>query len=161
MGQGRAMTKEQQAWRRRYNRYLAGTEWQRTRARALRRDGHRCTRCGRNGDRGNPLQANHKSYQVYNRTGRTLSRDLETLCRRCHERATGRRFSDGYRGGHVGAKPLVRRRKLLRWVIITAIGLGSYAICSEPSGLWWSCGVSAILGVGEGKLRLDPIRPRI
>jgi 5-methylcytosine-specific restriction endonuclease McrA len=53
------MTKEQRMWWRRYNRYLASTEWQRIRARALRHDGHRCTRCGRKGSLGNPLQANH------------------------------------------------------------------------------------------------------
>jgi 5-methylcytosine-specific restriction endonuclease McrA len=94
----------------------------------LRRDGHRCISCGRKGGRGNPLQANHLSYKAYNRTGKTPLRDLEILCRRCHERATGRRFPDGYRGVRVAAKRLVRRRKLLRWVIITAIGLGSYAI---------------------------------
>jgi hypothetical protein len=35
------MTKEQRAWWRRYNRDLASAEWQRCRAHALRRDGHR------------------------------------------------------------------------------------------------------------------------
>jgi 5-methylcytosine-specific restriction endonuclease McrA len=71
------MTKEQQAWWRRYNRYLASAEWQRIRARAVRRDGHRCTRCRRKGSRGNPLQANHLSYKAYNRIGKTPRRDLE------------------------------------------------------------------------------------
>jgi len=86
------------SWWRRYEAYLAGAEWQRIRARALRRDGHRCTRCGRKRSWSNPLQANHKSYRAYNATGKTPLRDLETLCRRCHERATGRRFPDGYQG---------------------------------------------------------------
>ena len=85
-------------------------------------------RCGRKGSRGNPLQANHRSYKAYNRTGKTPLRDLEILCRLCHERATGRRFPDGYRGVRLEAKPLARGRQLVRWVIITAIGLGSYAI---------------------------------
>ena len=42
--------------------------------------------------------------------------------------ATGRRFPDGYREVRVGTKRLARKRKLLRQVIITAIGLGSYTI---------------------------------
>jgi hypothetical protein len=45
----------------------------------------------------NPLHANYKSYQAYNRTGRTPLDDIITLCRRCHERSHGRKFKWRYR----------------------------------------------------------------
>jgi 5-methylcytosine-specific restriction endonuclease McrA len=65
----------------------------------------------------NPLQANHLSYAVYNATGRTPLSDLEILCRRCHEKVTGRRSK----------KRNQCTRQLLGWLIILAAIL-AYAI---------------------------------
>ncbi len=104
-------------WWRKYDRYLNSREWRRTRKAVLKRDRYRCQRCGRKGSRYNPLQANHLSYAVYNATGRTPIDDLETLCRRCHETYTGRRFKIRYR----------RANNLLGWVIII-VALLAYAI---------------------------------
>jgi 5-methylcytosine-specific restriction endonuclease McrA len=111
------MTGSQRRWWRKYNRYLNSRDWQRTRKAALKRDRYRCQKCGTRGDRRNPLQANHLSYKAYNATGRTPLGDLETLCRRCHQKVTGRRFKKR-RGGN----------QFLRWVIITAIALLIYAL---------------------------------
>jgi 5-methylcytosine-specific restriction endonuclease McrA len=79
-------------WWKKYNRYLNRRDWQHTRKAALKRDRYRCRRCGTRGNPRNPLQANHLSYAVYNATGHTPLADLETLCRRCHQKLTGRRF---------------------------------------------------------------------
>jgi len=82
-------------WWRRYEAYLASAEWQRTRDRAMRHDGRRCTRCGHPGSGANPLQAAHVSYRAYNATGRMPLPDVRILCRDCHERVDGWRFPDG------------------------------------------------------------------
>jgi 5-methylcytosine-specific restriction endonuclease McrA len=105
-------------WWRQYDRYLNSRDWQRTRKAVLKRDGYRCRRCGTRGSRRNPLQANHLSYAIYNATGRTPLRDLETLCRRCHQSVTGRRFKNHY-----------RRRTKERWVwLIIIAALLAYAL---------------------------------
>jgi 5-methylcytosine-specific restriction enzyme A len=105
-------------WWRKYDRYLNNRDWRRTRKAALKRDGYRCQQCGRRGSRRNPLQADHRSYAAYNATGRTPIEDLKTLCKRCHQRKTGRRFKNDYR----------RANGLLGWVIIIAIALLVYAL---------------------------------
>jgi hypothetical protein len=79
------MTADDRAWGNRYDRYLRSEGWQLVREAALRRDGYRCRRCGVRGSPFNPLQAGHLSYAAYNRTGRTPTGDLQTLCRHCHQ----------------------------------------------------------------------------
>jgi 5-methylcytosine-specific restriction endonuclease McrA len=110
------MSRSGRSWWRKYNRYLNSRDWQRTRQAALKRDRYRCRKCGTRGNRHNPLQANHLSYHSYNATGRTPLRDLETLCRRCHQKVTGRWLK--HRPGN----------QFLRWVIIISIALLVYAL---------------------------------
>ena len=86
------MTHAERRWWNRYDRYLRSEGWQLTREAAFRRDGYRCRRCGFRGSPLNPLQADHLSYTNYNRTGRTPVDDLQTLCRKCHQVVSGRRF---------------------------------------------------------------------
>jgi len=107
-------------WWRKYNRYLDSRDWQRTRKAALKRDRYRCQRCGTRGSRRNPLQANHLSYEIYNATGRTPLADLETLCKSCHEKVTGRRFKNY---GQYGLGD-----QILGWIIIIAIALAIYSL---------------------------------
>ena len=88
------MTREEREWWRKYNRYLNSYDWQRTRKAALKRDGNRCVDCGTRGSWSNPLQADHLSYAAYNATGHTPLDDLQTLCRSCHQKVTGREFGE-------------------------------------------------------------------
>jgi 5-methylcytosine-specific restriction endonuclease McrA len=104
-------------WWKQYNRYLKSRDWQRTRKAALKRDRYRCQQCGTRGSSRNPLQANHLSYDVYNATGRTPLDDLETLCRRCHQKVTSHRFKEHGQG-----------IQILGWIIIIAIALAVYAL---------------------------------
>jgi HNH endonuclease len=80
------------AWWNRYNRYLRSQGWELTREACFRRDGYQCRHCGLRGSPLNPLQADHLSYDAYNRTGRTPVDDLQTLCRHCHQAVSRRRF---------------------------------------------------------------------
>jgi 5-methylcytosine-specific restriction endonuclease McrA len=103
-------------WWREYQRYLASRKWRAVRQAALRRDRYRCQRCGTRGSRGNPLQADHISYDTYNAFGYTRLKDLRTLCKRCHEKKTGRRF--GY-----GDRRSFRRfvDQIVGWIVIATI----------------------------------------
>lgn len=112
------MTLDERRWWRKYNRYLNSRDWQRTRKATLKRDGYRCQRCGKRGNRRNPLQADHQSYDAYNTTGHTPIGDLQTLCKRCHEIKTGRKFRD-YSNRRV--------HQLVGWIVILAAIL-AYAI---------------------------------
>jgi hypothetical protein len=47
---------------------------------AFRSDGYRCRQCGLQGSPRNPLQADHLTYENYNRIGRAPVGDLQTLC---------------------------------------------------------------------------------
>jgi 5-methylcytosine-specific restriction endonuclease McrA len=71
-----------------YNRYLKSPSWARTRKAALRRSWHRCSRCWTRGNRFNPLQAHHISYDRYNASGSTPVEDVQVLCYRCHRKVT-------------------------------------------------------------------------
>lgn len=65
---------------REYLDYLASAQWRAMRQRVLIRDKYACVRCGhvsRNND------VHHKTYARFKRE---LTKDLETLCRDCHER---------------------------------------------------------------------------
>lgn len=58
-------------------------DWPRTRARVLRRDGHRCVRCG--------ARATHVDHRVPGHLGGTDDdSNLEALCPPCHATKTGR-----------------------------------------------------------------------
>jgi hypothetical protein len=62
-----------------YESYLKTPEWFAIRQMALDRDGNKCTECGST-DR---LQAHHLTYT---RRGHEKLKDLQTLCRTCHEK---------------------------------------------------------------------------
>ena len=74
-----AMTSADRQWWRRYDRYLNSQGWKLTREACLRRDGYRCRRCGLAGLPSNPLQADHLTYENYNRTGQTPRRSPHAL----------------------------------------------------------------------------------
>src|ERR1700761_8045838 len=88
------MTSADRQWWRRYDRYLNSQGWKLTHEACFRRDGYRCRRCGLAGLPSNPLQADHLTYENYNRFGQTPVGDLRTLCRHCHEITTGQKFPD-------------------------------------------------------------------
>jgi HNH endonuclease len=113
-------------WWKKYNRYLNSRDWQRTRKAALKRDRYRCRRCGTGGSPRNPLQANHLSYDVYNANGRTPLADLETLCRRCHQKLTGRRFKNRHQ----------RSQQPLGWIILLAAILAYTIIRGKIDASW-------------------------
>ncbi len=56
--------------------YLQSSTWKDIRLRILQRDGYKCCRCGQSGN-----EVHHKTYE---RWGRELDSDLETLCSACH-----------------------------------------------------------------------------
>ena len=64
--------------------FMASPQWARQRARVLRRDGHRCTRCGGRGG----LEAHHTFYATP--IGATPDWAIVTLCAAHHAAAHGR-----------------------------------------------------------------------
>lgn len=74
--------------------YYKSLEWQKKRAFALNRVGHRCERCGYSGI----LQVHHLTYNnLYNEK----PQDLEVLCKECHkdadiERSDETRYERGF-----------------------------------------------------------------
>lgn len=69
--------------KREYQVYLTTDHWKQLRESVLRRDGYRCTRCPSQFY----LQAHHKFYR--SRFEDSITDDLVTLCRPCHEREHG------------------------------------------------------------------------
>lgn len=65
-----------------YHEYLRSTVWKKKRQRVLKRDRHRCTRCGSTKN----LQVHHLTYD---RIFRERLSDLTTLCAKCHMREHG------------------------------------------------------------------------
>jgi 5-methylcytosine-specific restriction endonuclease McrA len=74
------MTSANRQWWNRYSRYLNSEGWELTREACLKRDSYRCRQCGLQGSPRNPLQADHLTYENYNRIGRAPVGDLQTLC---------------------------------------------------------------------------------
>jgi hypothetical protein len=71
-----------------YAKYLNSDAWLKDkRPKILKRDKHRCTKCGSYGSLKSPLQVHHKSYK---RVGFESEENLTTLCRACHQRHHGR-----------------------------------------------------------------------
>ena len=66
-----------------YEDYLKTDHWQRTRRRAIQRQGGQCQLCRSTEN----LVVHHLSYE---RKGQELPSDLEVLCARCHRRIHGR-----------------------------------------------------------------------
>ncbi len=67
-----------------YDEYLRTEWWQRLRIAALKRANYRCFNGARH--RG-PLNVHHLTYE---RLGTELDRDLQVLCRKCHEAVHGK-----------------------------------------------------------------------
>ena len=65
-----------------YHAYLNSRKWKRLRAKVLKRDHYRCTRCGYP----KRLQVHHLTYD---RIFHERLSDLVTLCARCHMREHG------------------------------------------------------------------------
>ena len=61
-----------------YFEYLRTPHWQRVRADALKRHGHRCAVCDSKG----PLEVHHRTYV---RKGHELPNDVIALCNPCHD----------------------------------------------------------------------------
>jgi len=61
-----------------YDRHLQSKTWKRKAKAARRRAGWRCERCGES----RPLDVHHKTYARFKKE---LAKDLEALCRPCHE----------------------------------------------------------------------------
>lgn len=84
------------AWWWVYERYMRSAAWQRTRVRAIRRAGGRCSRrrCGVAA----PLDVHHRTYLLIGFDPRWL---VVAICRSCHEATHGRRIPTGRsrRGG--------------------------------------------------------------
>jgi hypothetical protein len=66
-----------------YRAVMASAGWRRRRARAVRRAGRRCQRCGARG----PLDVHHLTYRTL---GRERPGDLLAVCERCHGVLHGR-----------------------------------------------------------------------
>lgn len=73
-----AMTRIEELRAMPYSEYLEQPEWQKTRLRAIERDGSICRACGSS----ERLNVHHVTYE---RTGEERPEDLTTLCRDCHE----------------------------------------------------------------------------
>lgn len=66
--------------------YLRSSHWQKTRAAAIKKAGHKCEDCGVSGD----LQVHHLTYK---RLRAELPEDLRVLCGVCHCKAHGIKVS--------------------------------------------------------------------
>ncbi len=66
-----------------YAEFLKTPFWENLRCQAWKRDGYRCVRCGSAWR----IQAHHKVYR--HPWTLTVLEDLETLCRKCHEKEHG------------------------------------------------------------------------
>ncbi|MGA2471603.1 MAG: HNH endonuclease [Solirubrobacteraceae bacterium] len=62
--------------------YLHSAHWRERRERSLALAGYRCQRCGNPALPGIPLDPHHKTYK---RLGHERDRDIEVLCRNCHD----------------------------------------------------------------------------
>jgi 5-methylcytosine-specific restriction enzyme A len=60
-----------------------GAAWRKIRARVLERDGHTCRRCGQVANQVDHVVPKHKG-------GSDDEANLVSLCRRCHDKKTGR-----------------------------------------------------------------------
>lgn len=63
-----------------YRRYLRSSEWKQLRRIALKRDSHRCVRCGYIGN----LQVHHTSYEGIYENFNFSTDQLESICKLCH-----------------------------------------------------------------------------
>jgi hypothetical protein len=106
-------------WWRKYDRYLDRRDWRRTRKAVLKRDRFGVRNAAEEVALRNSPQANHLSYSIYNTTGRTPLRDLETLCRELPRGRAERRFKNRHRRAH----------HLLAWAMIIT---GSSPTRSSP-----------------------------
>jgi 5-methylcytosine-specific restriction endonuclease McrA len=70
-------TAEQQAWRDRYQEYLQTPQWKEKRDKVLKRDNHTCQGCLVN-------RAYTVHHKTYDRVGREMPFDLESICFECH-----------------------------------------------------------------------------
>lgn len=68
-----------------YNRYMKSDEWQLQRLKALKKSKYKCSKCGSKKN----LQLHHLTYAHF---GNELSGEVKILCRKCHQKAHGRRF---------------------------------------------------------------------
>ncbi|MHB8587114.1 MAG: HNH endonuclease [Thermoplasmatota archaeon] len=79
-------------WRKHETLYPGGSssssEWMETRRSVLARDCNRCVKCGRGATEGNPLHIDH--IKPLSKHGSNRLRNLQTLCKECHERKHGR-----------------------------------------------------------------------
>lgn len=66
-----------------YDAYMASPEWKATRAERILLDGGKCVRC----DSSSQLQVHHRNYDRFG--DGELTSDLETLCKRCHQKEHG------------------------------------------------------------------------
>jgi len=66
-------------WGERYDAYISGPKWAALKARVLARRGPKCERCGASGV---PLDLHHLHYQTF---GRERHKDVQLVCRPCHE----------------------------------------------------------------------------
>jgi 5-methylcytosine-specific restriction endonuclease McrA len=64
--------------------YGTVTSWAATSAAVLKRDGRRCTKCGRGSTPGNHLNAHH--IIPISRGGKTVMFNLTTVCESCHRK---------------------------------------------------------------------------
>ena len=70
----------------RYERFMASEDWQDIRTVMLDIYNHQCDVCGATED----LHVHHKTYERFG--GDERMTDLQVLCKRCHEKAHGRKF---------------------------------------------------------------------
>jgi hypothetical protein len=147
------MTPADHIWWNRYDRYLVSEGWALSREAAFRRDGYRCRRCGHTG---NPLQADHLTYDNYNRTGRTPVSDLRTLCRHCHKILIGRKFhrTFGQVLGRIWRRFTLKEKLLLAFV--TWLALASIRDALAPTAELRPISVVTDVTPGEDNTLTNP-----
>jgi len=77
-----------------YRQFIKSPEWEVIRSLVLKRDGHKCVKCGHKGSFKNALTVNHLVYPPHGSPmsafiGQPIAQ-LETLCWRCHKLFTKR-----------------------------------------------------------------------
>ena len=75
-------------FREKYSKYLQSKEWKDFRLTVLARDDYKCLLCGEYAN-----HVHHLNYQYWIKTGHSHSLHCASLCRFCHEKVHGRKFS--------------------------------------------------------------------
>ena len=68
-----------------YKKALKSPQWQKFRKRQINKAGHKCSNCSRTEKSAGHLEVNHITYRDYTLPWKYPDRDVEVLCRNCHQ----------------------------------------------------------------------------